>query len=440
VISLGAYQADAWPNGPQGCGVLRSSCYNGVLDSDHLTMGAATPHSAEASALGFYFQSFVGLSTLVGQADDSAIVAVERADDVELKVNSETLLYQLKHSMGENPPAVTLASRALWRTLKVWIDLLPSLALAETSFHLVTVGELGADSELTALRTPGSKREALVAALVKEAERVAQEREAAKAEGKKIPHADRADGCDAFLKLSASVRLNLLRRIHVVTGAATIDQMEAEIASKLHQIRERDRPQIARSLIEWWDRQVVYALCGRRQRFIGRDELLQEIAERISDIEHEVLMPDFELMVPPADYQPEGLLTRQIALVGGGNSDIAWAIREEWRARQQRAKWIVDRPAMASKIERHDAIMREEWSDRHGRIVDDCVSVGEDEKRASGLGLLRWTHGDAPKAIEPISPGWQAPFYVRGSFQVLAINREVGWHPDYVERLKDDEA
>ncbi|MET3837658.1 hypothetical protein ABIB58_003022 [Brevundimonas sp. UYEF29] len=48
-------------------------------------MGAATPHSAEASALGFYFQSFVGLSTLVGQADDSAIVAVERADDVELK-------------------------------------------------------------------------------------------------------------------------------------------------------------------------------------------------------------------------------------------------------------------------------------------------------------------------------------------------------------------
>lgn len=402
-------------------------------------MGAATPHSAEASALGFYFQSFVGLSTLVGMADDSAIVAMERADDVELKVNNETLLFQLKHSMGENPPAVTLASRALWRTLKVWIDLLPSLSLPETSFHLVSVGELSANSELGALRMPKSKRAPLVAALVKEAERVALERDVAKAEGKALPHADRADGCAAFLKLSPSVRLNLVRRITVVTGAATIAEMEAEIASKLYQVKAVDRPQIARSLIEWWDRQVVYSLCGRRQRYIGRDELLQEIAERISDIEQDVLMPDFELMAHPADYQPEGLLTRQINLVGGGNSEIARAIREEWRARQQRAKWIVDRPAMASKIERHDAIMREEWSDRHGRIVDDCASMGEEEKCAQGLGLLRWTHEDAPKFIEPISPGWQAPYYVRGSFQVLAINREVGWHPDFAERLKDEE-
>lgn len=403
-------------------------------------MAAATQHSAEASALGFYYQSFVGLSTLVGQANDSAMVAIERADDVELKVSNLTLLIQLKHSLGETPPAVTLASRALWRTLKVWIDLLPSLALAETSFHLVTVGPLGANSELVALRTPGSKREPLINALVKEAERVAKEREEAKAKGQSLPHADRADGCAAFLGLSPTVQRNLVRRIQIVTGAATIDQMEAQIASELHQVRAADRLQIARSLIEWWDRQVVYALCGRRPRYIGRGELLQEIAERISDIEHDVLMPDFELMAHPADYQPEGLLTRQIALVGGGRSDVSRAIREEWRARQQRAKWVVERPGMAAKIGRHDAIMREEWLDRHGRIVDDCADVSEAEKCASGLRLLRWTHEDAPKAIEPIAPGWQASYYVRGSFQVLAINREVGWHPDYLERLKDDEA
>ena len=57
----------------------------------------ATSHSAEASALGFYFQSFFGLDALVGQADDAAAVAIERADDVELEASNGTHLVQLKH-------------------------------------------------------------------------------------------------------------------------------------------------------------------------------------------------------------------------------------------------------------------------------------------------------------------------------------------------------
>lgn len=404
-------------------------------------MGTTTPHSAEASALGFYFQSFFGLSALVGHADDAAAVAIERGDDVELRANSETLLFQLKHSMSQKPPAITIASRALWRTLKVWIDLLPQLSLAETRFHLVTVGEIAAGSQLAVLCDPSSSRRALALALEKEAGRVLDERKAAAASGAKaLPHADRADGCAAFLNLTFASRLNLLRRIRIVQGSLTIDQMEGEVASKLTLIKATDRLAIARLLIEWWDRQVVYALCDKRPRFISRSELLQEIAERVSDLEHEMLLPDFTTMSHPADYQPEGMLTRQIALVGGKDSDIARAIREEWRARQQRARWVLERPGMAAKIGHHDTHMREEWSDKHKQMTEDCVALKEDGKCERGLGLLRWSHDVAPNTIEPIAVGWSAPYYVRGSYQVLAINREVGWHPEYVERLKDEDA
>lgn len=404
-------------------------------------MGAATSHSAEASALGFYFQSFFGLSALIEQADDAASVAVERADDVELKANSETLLVQLKHSMSEKPPPVTVASRALWRTLKVWIDVLPSLSLAETRFHLVTVGEVNANSELKALEEPGSCRKALVLSLEQEASRVMEARKEAETAGAKtLPHADRADGCSAFLQLTPATRLNLLRRVRIMSGTLTIDHMEKEVAGKLIQIQAKDRLPIARSLIEWWDRQVVYSLCGKRQRFIARTELLQAIAERIAEIEHDKLLPDFINMSYPAGYQPEGVLTRQIELVGGKDSDIAKAIREEWRARQQRAKWIVERPEMAAKIGLHDGHLREEWSDRHSQMVENCQALGEDDKCAGGLKLLRWSHEEAPKAVDPIEPGWSAAYYVRGSYQVLADNREVGWHPDFLELLKGDES
>jgi hypothetical protein len=391
--------------------------------------------------LGFYYQSFFGLSTLVGYAEDSAAVAIERGDDVELKANNVTLFFQLKHSLSQKPPAVTIVSRALWRTLKVWIDLLPRLSLPETRFHLVTVGAITEGSPLAALLDISSCRKALALALEKEALRVLAERDAADEAGDTVlPHADRADGCSAFINLTSASRLNLLRRILIVQGSRTIDQMEREIAGKLSLIRGSDRLVVARSLIEWWDRQVVYALCEKRPRFIARSELLQEISERVSDLERDTLLPDFTTMSHPADYQPEGMLTRQIALVGGRDSDIARAIREEWRARQQRAKWVLERPGMAAKIGHHDIHMCEEWSDKHKQAAEDCAALEEDGKCKHGLALLRWSHEDAPKAVEPIAIGWSAPYYVRGSYQVLAINCEVGWHPDYLERLKDNDA
>jgi hypothetical protein len=77
-------------------------------------------HAADAAALGFYYQAFFGLETLVAQSADDAAVAVERLDDVELTADGRTLLYQLKHSLSVTPPPITLRARALWRTVKVW--------------------------------------------------------------------------------------------------------------------------------------------------------------------------------------------------------------------------------------------------------------------------------------------------------------------------------
>jgi hypothetical protein len=97
-------------------------------------------HAAEAAMLGFYYQAFFALETLVAQSADDAAVAVERLDDLELNADGHALLYQLKHSISGTPPPITLKGRALWRTVKVWADILPTLTLADTTLHLVAVG------------------------------------------------------------------------------------------------------------------------------------------------------------------------------------------------------------------------------------------------------------------------------------------------------------
>jgi hypothetical protein len=51
----------------------------------------STAHSAEAAALGFYYQTYFALVTLVLQEADDASVAVEGLDDVEVKANGQEL-------------------------------------------------------------------------------------------------------------------------------------------------------------------------------------------------------------------------------------------------------------------------------------------------------------------------------------------------------------
>ena len=191
------------------------------------------------------------------------------------------------------------------------------------------------------------------------------------------------------------------------------------------------RATVARRLVEWWDRQIVYSLCGERERVITRAELQSQISAIVADIEQGKLVPDFETVSHPEDYQPDGMLARQIGLVKGKPSDLEKAIREEWKAREQRARWVDGNPAMAAKINDYDLVLTEHWSDRHVQMTEECAELEDGEKCASGLGLLRWTHNAAPTTVRPIAEGWGAAYYVRGSYQVLAINLKVGWHPDY---------
>ena len=54
-----------------------------------------------------------------------------------------------------------------------------------------------------------------------------------------------------------------------------------------------------------------------------------------------------------------------------------------------------------------------------------------------GLDVLRWTHDSAPKEVEPISSSWSGHYYVRGTYQLLAIDLKVGWHAQYLKLLKE---
>lgn len=389
-------------------------------------------HSAINAALGFYYQSLYGLLSILKASHDDAAVCLERLDDVEILTNGQSLLSQLKHSLSKKPAAVTLSSIALWKTLKAWIDVLPIVSLNDTRFQLVTVAPLPFGSPFQVLLDERSPRTNLLTLLYNEAQRIVDENQAAKKSGKyPLPHADRVSSCAAYLELNDIVREKLLSRITVQPAASNIKEIPKDIAKELKHFPPERRDPIAQKLIEWWDLQVVYSFCDKRDRAISMLEVQQKVAEISGELERDELLADFQFVTPPGDHTPPSMISRQLQLVGGTMRDIQAAEREEWRARSQRHKWLNERVDMAVRIDRYDQLLVEAWGDKHCVMVETHAKATDDAKRVSGLEIFKWSFNQAHAQIPPFARNWNTSYYVRGSYQVLAVEQKVGWHPDY---------
>jgi hypothetical protein len=408
---------------------VRRNRRNDLSSGAHVDDGG---HSAVNAALGFYYQSLYGLLSIVRASHDDAAVCLERLDDVEILTNGQSLLSQLKHSLSKKPAAVTLSSLALWKTLRAWIDVLPAVSLNDTRFQLVTVAPLPSGSPLEVLLDDLSSRTRLLTLLQDEAQRVVDEHQAGKnAKKQPRPHADRVSSCAAYLALNDIVREKLLSRITVQPAASNINEIPKDIAKELKNFPPERREAITQKLMEWWDLQVVYSFCDKRDRAISMLEVQQKVEEIAGELKREELLADFQFIAPPGDHTPHSMISRQLQLVGGTMGEIQAAEREEWRARSQRHKWLNERVDMAVRIDRYDKLLVEAWGDKHSVMVETHANATEDAKRASGLEIFRWSYSQAHAQIPTFARNWNTTYYVRGSYQVLAVEQEVGWHPDY---------
>jgi hypothetical protein len=401
------------------------------------TAVTAEDHSAIDAALGFYYQSLYGLLVTLKAVDDDATVCLERLDDVEIAINGHSLHVQLKHSLSKKPTGVSLASVALWKTLRVWIDVLPKVSLDDTRFQLVTVAPLSQRSVLAPLLDEKASRTGLQKLLENEAQRVVNEHSTAKQNGKSpLPHIERLPGCSAYLALPEVTRDKLLSRMTIQPAANDIIKIQLDITNELKNFPPDQREAISQRLIEWWDMQVVYSFCAKRERFITRLEVLQRLLEMAGDLARDELLADFQFELPPDDYSPPSMIATQLQLVNCTTSEIQSAQREEWKARSQRHTWMTERADMAVRIDRYDKHLVQEWSDRHKPMVEQHQSASEDKKQTAGLEVFRWSFNQAHKVVDPFAKNWSASYYVRGSYQVLAVDMSVGWHPDYETLLK----
>ncbi len=399
----------------------------------------STPqHSADDAAVGFYYQGLFALLVLLDAGDDGS-VAVEAGDDVELR-GSDPTLFQLKHSLGD-PPAVSVKSDGFWKTLAIWA---PHAKDMSRRFVFVTCADLQPDSSLQELCTENPNVLRVVKTLVAEAERVVKAREIRQAAGERLPYAVRIAGCEALLSLLPDDLSRLISRIRIASRQVNAADLPNEIEKRLNSyLPPAIRPKVVERLIEWWDRQVALSLLKKRSPHLFKRELQEKLHEIIAQHASEGLPDDFSLREPESLETELGTaMERQINLVNGGHARIHRAAVARWRARNQRERWMKDDLSLAAALDTFDQRLIERWADRHGPMRDDYAAESDDAKRMKGVELLDWSHLNAPNEVPPVRPRWSEAFLVQGSYQQLADELKVGWHPQFRELFQstnDDE-
>jgi hypothetical protein len=380
--------------------------------------------SAAAIALAFYYQGCFALVTLLSQIEDRARVAVEKEDDVLLEATLKTLS-QLKHK--ERP--LSLRSDDLWCAIDNWLD---HLADVTTTFQLVTTADLADDAVLGVLtgNATATQLATVREAFVIEAKRVLSRISLADRQTGSDRYRKRRRGCERFAALSDDQQLAFLSRLVVSPRSFSVGEVEDQVVALLHTTAPKVRSNVANRLIEWWDRQVALALMKKRECFLTRVEVLEQLALINTYFFSDRLPDDYADKTPPTNLDDTPNLVRQIQLTTAEDFWILRAKQERWRARAQRQRWMNDGFTFLQRLEQFDKALIDEWEYRFQIKKEDCGTDPSLEP-AAGAALLRWSFVDAPNEVPPIHPSWSSSFLVRGTYQQLSNDLKVGWHPRY---------
>lgn len=391
--------------------------------------------SAVPSALGYYFQSLYALVLLCDGGDDD-LVSIETDDDLYLEGDVNKLV-QLKHSLGEKAD-LSIVDTGLWKAIRNWS---PRAHDGTEQYLFVTRAPVTEGNTLYPLTRLKSHRKDVLTALVNEATRVMDERAAAQKAGKPaLPHAERYKGCEAFIALDLKKQSQMVKNIQIATDAPTATDVPAILSKKLgSMLLPTVREAIIERLIQWWDREIVLSLLGQRPRTLSKQELQTALNRLIIEHGEESLPDDFSMLEPSGSDTGIGrFMEKQIAWVNGGPSRLSRAALARWKSRNQRDAWMKKDIALAQLLRDYDTYLKKQWSELHGPMKDDCRADGADEPTQckAGLGLLDWSHHKAHNELRPIRKLWAHEYLVQGSYQQLAEEGEVGWHPDYAAKYK----
>ena len=379
-------------------------------------------HEASASATGYLFQCrYALLAGLRAIPDRPQLqISVEKFDDVAFETSGEpTELIQTKHRIARGGN-LSDASSDLWKTLLIWSKRVSKDldACFRTRFVLLTTA---AAPERSAASFLGPRDRD---------EREADDRllETATTSSSK----GNAASYEAYTALPDPLRLGLLQAVTILDGSPRIDDVREEIARELYHAAVRDQiDHLVERLEGWWFNVVIMALSGTGPAAVPVLAIDQRVDELREEFKRGALPIDFKASKPSpevvADLDKRPFV-RQLRKIKVGTDRVEFAIRDYYRASEQRSRWAREDLLIDGELEVYEQDLVEAWEPRFAAMIDELTPGCPPERRVDlGRNLFRWAEQDANFPLRSV----RERFLTHGSYHILSNRYTVGWHPDY---------
>jgi hypothetical protein len=406
-------------------GVEKASAYEVIWGQWRVVMASHQNFSATDSALGYLYQFRLALWSSLQKCrkNKSFSVYLETLDDVVFESNDFSVeLLQLKHhrNHAEN---LSDSSSDLWKSFRVWIEGRTNNSIpGDAQLYLITTSKISAKS-LASYLTLEDRNEAEA---LKKLQKIASTSTTKKNE---ISY-------KLFKNLSSHEQATLLRSITILSEMPNIKEVDRFLRDEVRFVVKRNYLESFLTRLEgWWYRRVINQLTSPEKSPIFSDEIESKLDELREQFKNESLTIDediFDAEIESALYDSL-VFVQQVKLAGIGKQRIFFAIRDYYRAFQQRSRWIREELILMGDLHKYERRLQEAWEYEFARIADEIGDeVSEQIKKEAAQRIYNWMED----CDYPIRPQITEPSIKRGSFHILADRLRVGWHPEFRQRLQ----
>ena len=390
--------------------------------------GRANRFSAVDAKLGYLYQLrlalFCALRRLKSESD--FLVSVETLDDVMFeRTDGEVMdLLQTKHHR-KGIASLTNASPDIWKTLRIWFEGHASGQIPQhTDLYLITTSVASENTAACKLR--------LVDRDVKTAQKILD------ATATSSKNMSNKSSYEAYLNLTPSKRTEILDKVVVIDAAPNISELDNKLYQEIYWAAEKEHHEAFLQRLEgWWLRCMLRQLIDTDYNRLSSSDIEKKMFDLSEQFKQDALPIDDDLLdfilddATKANHQ-DFTFVSQLQIIKAGKHRIAPAIRDYYRAFEQRSRWIREDLIVNSELYKYEKHLQEEWELIFEAMRDELgdTATNQAKEKAARL-VLAW----AERTTIPIRSNVTEPFVSRGSLHMLADNMRIGWHPEFRERL-----
>lgn len=391
-----------------------------------------TDFSAKEPSLGYFYQIKYALLLLLTSSKEfnDPKVRIEYLDDVEIENIDSLHLYQTKLHI-KNKANLTNSSVDFWKTIRIWSEHISNgeIDIDNTIFNLITTEAVPDDSFLSKFKLKViSENE--ITALINDMDQICVN----------STNQTNSNAYQAFQGLSQENKKKLVQKIRIIDNSVGIEEVNDKIKKELIMSTYPGQLDAFLEILEgWWFKKAIENLTEKIDS-IQSVELQLKINSIRDSFKADNLPNHFPDQLDISDEDVNTVKNKafikqlEIVQINSNSRTVKRAISDFRRAFEQRSKWLRLQLLNPDEEEEFDKRLKDYWENIFEIMCDEAEEKTIEELQLLGKNFYLHQFANTCPQIK-IREKFNEDYLTRGSYQILADSKKVGWHPNYKDEL-----